>query len=244
MFSSQEREHLTQALLNAAKTDPRISGGAITGSKSVGMEDAWSDIDLAFGVRGDLQEPLDDFTQTMYEHHQAVHHTDVHSGAWIYRVFLLESTLQVDVAFAPEGVFGARAPTFKLVFGQAKEIPQSPKPEAESLIGLAWLYALHVRSSIKRGKLWQAEYMVSGMRDQVLALACLRHDLPTREGRGLDQLPTEATAKLQSSLVRELTVQELARAFREITEAFIAELNLTDKPLSARLSPVLEAMNR
>ena len=30
----------------------------------------------------------------------------------------------------------------------------------------------------------QAEYMISGMRDHVLALACLRHGVPAVQGRG------------------------------------------------------------
>ena len=36
--------------------------------------------------------------------------------------------------------------------------------------------------------------MISGMRDQVLALACLRHGLPAREGRGMDGLPADVAA--------------------------------------------------
>ena len=35
----------------------------------------------------------------MYDEHFALHHVDVVSGAWVYRVFLLPSTLQVDLAF-------------------------------------------------------------------------------------------------------------------------------------------------
>ncbi|HEY3186845.1 MAG TPA: hypothetical protein VGJ70_05195 [Solirubrobacteraceae bacterium] len=49
---------------------------------------------------------------------------------------------------------------------------------------MAWLYGLHARTSIVRGTLWQAEYMVSAARDHVLALAALRHGLPTAYGRG------------------------------------------------------------
>jgi hypothetical protein len=44
------------------------------------------------------------------------------------------------------------------------------------------------------GDVWQAEFMVSAMRDQVLALACLRHGLPAREGRGMDLLPAAVNA--------------------------------------------------
>ena len=80
------------------------------------------------------------------------------------------------------------------------------------MIGMAWLYALHARSGIARGRVRQAEYMISGMRDHVLALACLRHELPTVHGREFDALPSEAAAIIERSLVSSLQVHELKRA--------------------------------
>ena len=54
------------------------------------------------------------------------------------------------------------------MFGEAKEPAHAPKPSSAHFIGMGWLYALHARSSIARGKLWQAEYMISGVRDHAL----------------------------------------------------------------------------
>ena len=103
MFTPVERERVRSVLLDLARGDGRITGGAITGSASLGQEDPWSDIDLAFGVRkaSEIAPTLVDFSERMYRDHHALHHVDVTSGAWIYRVFLLPSTLQVDLAFAP-----------------------------------------------------------------------------------------------------------------------------------------------
>ena len=244
MFTAVERERLRSELIEAARGDGRITGGAITGSASLGQEDPWSDIDLAFGVRqaSDLAGTLAEFSDRMYRDHHALHHLDVPSGAWIYRVFLLPSTLQVDLAFAPETEFGARAPTFRLVFGNAAgKAPASPPPE-ERLIGMAWLYALHARSSMARGKLWQAEYMISGMRDQVLALACRRHDLPFQEGRGIDRLPREVRVPLQGSLVGSLDPIEVGRAFGVTAAALISEVGFIDRALAHRLEPILREL--
>jgi len=240
MFTPTERESLRSELIELARSDSRITGGAITGSAAIGHEDRWSDIDLAFGVREapDIPGTLADFSERMYRDHHALHHLDVTSGAWIYRVFLLPSTLQVDLAFTPEAEFGARAPTFRLAFGKALEKPPTPRA-AEPLIGLAWLYALHARSSIARGKPWQAEYMISGMRNQVLALACLRHDLPSAEGRGIDRLPREARVPLEGALVRSLDSDELGRAFGAATAALISEIHFVDQALARRLEPIL-----
>ncbi len=41
-------------------------------------------------------------------------------------------------------------------------------PDADELIGLGWVYALHVRSSLERGRVWQAEWMLIHVREQVL----------------------------------------------------------------------------
>ena len=241
MFSPEEREGLRDDLLAAASRDPRISGGAITGSAALDKLDRWSDIDLAFGVGDPAQIAgvLSDWTERMYGQHDAQHHMDVTAGAWIYRVFLLRNTLQVDLAFAPAAEFGARAPSFRLVFGAAVEIPQGAPPTPESLIGWAWLYALHARSSIARGKLWQAEYMVSAMRDQVLALACLRHGLPARDGRGFDRLPAEVTRPLEETLIRKFDSDELQRAFAALAGSFAAEIVRADAALGQRIRPVL-----
>jgi hypothetical protein len=115
---------------------------------------------------------------------------DVLSGATVYRVFVLASTLQVDIAFAPEAEFGAIAPTFRLIFGTAVDRAPAPAPGAAELIGLGWLYALHARSSIARGRAWQAEYMISGVRDHVLALACFAPRPARGPGAGDGQAAT------------------------------------------------------
>ena len=128
------------------------------------------------------------------------------------------------------------------MFGAAVELPQGAPPTAESLIGWAWLYALHARSSIARGRLWQAEYMVSAMRDQVLALACLRHGLPAREGRGMDRLPAEVTRPLEEALVRRLDRDELQRAFAAVARSFAAEIVRADVALGERLGAVLNEL--
>jgi hypothetical protein len=125
------------------------------------------------------------------------------------------------------------------VFGSASE-PQPVAPEtAENLIGYAWLYALHARSSIARGKFWQAEYMLSEMRNHVLALACVRRGLPAREGRGIDRLPAEVTTPFQDGLVRSLDANELLRAFRVVTSGLVREMRSFDQELTARLEPTL-----
>jgi hypothetical protein len=54
--------------------------------------------------------------------------------------------------------------------------------------------------------------MISRVRDQVLALACLRHGVPAVQGRGMDSLPPEITTALAEALVRSLEIAELKRA--------------------------------
>ncbi|MGH3998003.1 MAG: nucleotidyltransferase domain-containing protein [Pseudonocardiaceae bacterium] len=223
MFTPEERERLREELISAAYADTRITGAAITGSAAVGREDQWSDIDLAWCVAADadLEQVLADWTDRMYHEHAAVHHVDVIRGGTLYRVFLLASTLQVDLAFWSSGEFGAIAPTFRLLFGTANKRPATPAPVAAELIGMGWLYALHARSSIARGRVWQAEYLISSVRDQVLALACLRHGVPAVQGRGMDSLPPEITAGLTGALVCSLDVAELRRAFGVISQALL-----------------------
>lgn len=244
MFTPAQRAHLRDELIASARADDRIVGAALTGSAAAGREDRWSDVDLAFGVAedADLDATIADWTGRMYATHQAVHHLDVFRGATLYRVFLLADTLQVDLAFSPANEFGAIAPTFRLLFGKANELPAPRAVDPAELIGFGWLYALHARSSIARARVWQAEYMISGLRDHVLALACVRHGVPAREGRGMDSLSEEVTRVVAGALVRSLDVAELSRAFRVACEALLGEVHLVDAPLAVRLSPAIREM--
>jgi hypothetical protein len=149
----------------------------------------------------------------------------------------------VDLAFWPESEFGATGATFRLVFGKANERPPLPPQAPAELIGMAWLYALHVRSSLARARLWQAEYMLSAMRDQLLALACLRHGLNSRDARGVDDLPNDATSPLLPSLVCRLDAAELARAFALLIDALVDEARRADPAFAQRLSPTLVLLN-
>jgi hypothetical protein len=244
VFTSEERGRLRDRLVSAAKADPRIIGVALAGSSAHGREDRWSDIDLALGLDADADhtEVVTDWTERLYVDHGAVTHLDVWSKGTLFRVFLLADTLQVDVSFWAAAVFGATGPNFQLLFGTANELPMTEPPAAAGLIGWGWLYALHARSSIARGRVWQAEHMVSGMRDQVLALACLRHDAPATQGRGMDDLPTEATAPITAAIVRSLDVAELSRAFTAACEALLLEVQQVDVDLAGQIAGTMREL--
>ena len=241
MFTPKERDLLRSGLLDYAAGDRRISGAAITGSAAAEREDEWSDIDLAFGVRdaAELPNVLADWTDHMYHRRLALHHLDVKFGAWIYLVFLLPSTLQVDLAFVPATEFRALAPTFRLISGEANEPRHASEPQAVEVVGLAWLHALHARNCIARRNFWQAEYMISGIRNHALALACIRHGLPAVHGRGIDRLPSEVTGRFEGALVRELDGAELSRAFQVVTQGLLIEIRSVDAELAGRLQETL-----
>ncbi|MBO0827399.1 MAG: nucleotidyltransferase domain-containing protein [Streptosporangiales bacterium] len=244
MFTVAERARVRDGLVELAREDPRITGAALTGSGASRREDEWSDIDLALCLARDARadEVVADWTRTLYERHGAVHHVDITSGDTLFRAFLLASTLQVDVAFWAADEFGPTAPTFRLLFGTANEQPQSRPPDAAELVGTGWLYALHARSSLERGRVWQAEYMIGGVRDHVLALQCLRHGVPIEQGRGIDQVPADVTAPLAATLVASLDDGELRRAFRSAVDALLAEAARADPALATRLTEPLREL--
>jgi predicted nucleotidyltransferase len=244
VFTSAERDELREALVAAAREDTRITAAALTGSAALGREDRWSDVDLALCVGDDaeLDGVVRDWTARMYRDYRAVHHVDVWRGATRFRVFLLASTLQVDIAFWPAADFGAIGPSFRLLFGAANERPAAEPPDPAQLIGMGWLYALHARSGLARGRPWHAEYMLSAARDQVLALACARHGVPAAYARGVDELPAEVTAPVEPGLVGSLDPGELERAFRAVVECLLDETRHVDRGLADRLAGPLSEL--
>ena len=246
MFSAEERERLREQLISAAREDGRISGAADLGSAALGQPDAWSDIDLALCLapEASFETVLEDWTTHLYRDCGVVAHLDVRRGEILYRVFLLENTLQIDISFWPAADFRASGPKFKLLFGTANEPRPAPVPDARDLIGMGWLYALHVRSALARGRRLQAEYMLSGMRNEMLALACRRQGLVAVQGRGMDELPCEFQARVARCFPQSLDHTELGRAFAETTEALLAEIGFADAELAGRLWGVLREMAR
>jgi hypothetical protein len=239
MFTPAERERVRSRLLALAETDPEITGAAITGSHAQGGGDEWSDIDLAFGVRGDLAPALERWTGVLYRDCGALHHWDLPFASTTYRVFLLPGGLEVDIAFTPQADFGPRGPNWRTVFGETATPPPGGAQTRDDLVGLAWHHLLHARACIARGKPWQAEYLLAAARHHVLALGCLRLGLPSMFAKGDDLLPHELTAALEASLARSLEEPELRRALAVVAAALTAELERTDPTLAARLGPVL-----
>jgi hypothetical protein len=237
VFTSQKREQIREELVATAQADPHIGGAAHLGSAALGLLDRWSDIDLALCLApdADLNQILVDWTTVLYRDHGAVANYDVRRGHILYRVFLLENTVQVDLSFWPATELRPIGPKFKLIFGTLAESKPELIPDSEDLIGMAWLYALHVRSSIARSRLLQAEYMLSGMRDNVLALLCKRYGVTSVQGRGLDDLPEQQRARAAESLVRSLEPNELQRAFRLTVNTLIEELKFAEHELAPKL---------
>lgn len=244
VFTTEQREQLRAKLVASAQKDARLTGAAHLGSAAKGALDRWSDIDLALCLApgSNLSEVSLEWTDKLYREYDAIAHHDVKYGNTLYRVYLLKNTLQVDLSFWLHDEFAAIGPDFKLIFGGANASRVLPAPVAKDLIGMAWLYALHVRSSIARNRFWQAEYMLSGMRDQVLALASLRNGLSTTQARGTDDLPPELTNRVAEGLVRSLDTVELVRAFHATMNALLHEIEHADAELAKNLAQPLQLL--
>jgi len=214
VFSVEDRDRVREHVLALAETDRRIVAAAVVGGLADGAGDRWSDLDLTFAVEDEvpLDDVLGDWTRTVAAELDGVHLFDLPAGAAIYRVFLLPGCLQVDLSFAPASSFGARGPRFRLLFGDAVDLPQSAPQSADDLFGLGVHHAVRARFSIERGRWWQAEHWISGVRDQALLLACRRRGLEGGHGRRFDELPPEVLTALEPALVRSLEREELVRA--------------------------------
>jgi len=103
MFTVEQREHVRKRFLELAQSDPSVTAGALTGSMAFGSGDQWSDIDVAFGIAEGItpEAVLDDWTHIFEQEWGLLDHFDLRYGSSVYRVFLLPSGLEVDVAATP-----------------------------------------------------------------------------------------------------------------------------------------------
>lgn len=244
MFTVAEREGLRDALIAAAEADEEVVGAALVGSAATGREDAWSDIDLMLQIRAgtDPGSVAERWTADFYGSHGAVHHLDVVAGGVLYRVFLTRASLQVDVSFWPEDQFRATEPGFKVLFGRPNPPTEPSEPDAERMVGLGWLYALHARSAIARGRRWQAVMMLDHLRDEVLALGCVRLGLNPHHGREADRLPPEFLDALHRARAVSVEGEELTRSNGALLKCFAEEVARHDRALAERLRPALDEL--
>ena len=214
MFSVEDRERARDRVLALADADERVVAGAVVGSLAEGPGDRWSDLDLTFAVADGVEvtDVLADWTLTLVDELDAVHLFDLPHGASIYRVFLLPGCLQLDLSFTPAAAFGAAGPRFRLLFGRAVDKPHVQPPDPHELFGYAAHHALRARFSLERGRYWQAEYWLSGVRDSALSLACRARGLPAHEGRGFDDLPADVRERFAEAIATSLERNELLRA--------------------------------
>ena len=111
-----------------------------------------------------------------------------------------------------------------------------------SQVRMAWLYALHVRSALARGRGWQAVWMLEGIRNRLIAWYCLRHGLASQEGRGVDQLPASRRAELASGLVTTTDPTDLRQSFRRLVELLQEEMTRQALPVQAGLDQTLDQL--
>jgi len=246
LFSVEDRERVHARVLALAEADDRVVAGAVVGSLALEGGDPWSDLDLTFAVadRTPVDAVLEDWSRTIVDELDAVHLFDLAAAAAIYRVFLLPGCLQLDLSFAPAHAWGAAGPKFRLLFGEAAPRGHAPPPDAKELLGYAVHHALRARFCIERGRLWQAEYWLSAMRDYALDLACLHRGLPAREGRGFDQLPDEILDRFAPTLVSSVRPQELRRALALAVAGLIAVAPELDVRIERRLRTLVRDDSR
>lgn len=247
LFTHEDRERLRTALITTAQHDGDICAAAHTGSYARGCIDRWSDIDIALSVRADsaLSDVVARWTATMYGQHGAVAHNDVYRDGTLFRVFILADTLQVDIAFWRAESFGATGPAFQIIFGSGKSALAATAGQShDDLIGMAWLYALHVRSSVNRGRFLQADYMLNGMRDQLGMLMTARRGLRADHGRGLDDLPAPLQRALRSTRPEHLDAPLCRVALQRLLALLSAELPAGSSEGKGRLVACLALLGK
>ena len=226
MFTVEQRDALRERLLRLAEEDERVVAGAAVGSLAVDGGDRFSDLDLTFGIADHVPvaRVLDDWTLTLVDDLDAVHLADLEHGPTIYRVFLLPDALQFDLSLTPAAHFRPAGPRFRLLFGETAGDMEAPKqPVAGDLFGWGVIYALHARSCIERGRVWQAEHYVGAVRDHALSLACLRQRLPAVQARGYDDLSADTLARYDDAHVGALEPGALQAALAAAVRALMRE---------------------
>jgi predicted nucleotidyltransferase len=126
LFTERERNIVLERVIEIARVDNRVSGGALVGSFAKDSIDKWSDIDITFGIKSGFEHltVLDEWTKKLKSEFKIIDDFDVRSASAIYRVILFSNGLELDLSVAPEVEYGPLSHNFKLLFGEA--VPTCP----------------------------------------------------------------------------------------------------------------------
>lgn len=239
MFTAEYRDQVRERIIEKARGDDDIAGAAAVGSSASGG-DRWSDLDLTFAVRdgATVEAIMTRWTAEIEAEFSAANLFDLAVPPTIYRVFLFPGALQVDLSFSPLEAFGARGPRFELIFGEPVERSWKSFASPNFTFGLAIHHIVRSNICIERGRLWQAEHWLHEARDEALTLACFRHDLPTDNARGFDQLPPEVHSAFAETFVATLTERDLRRALARVATNLLIEADGLVE-VSTKVAPML-----
>ncbi len=244
MFTEEEREALRTELTGSARDDARVVAAASLGSAARGELDRWSDIDLALRLAPgvDVDEVVETWTKRVARSELVVDHLDIRASGALYRVLLLASTLQVDLSFWPHDQPLAGDAPVAVLFGEfpITLLDAAAEPDqSHSAVRMGWLYALHLRSALGRGRWWQASWMLQSIRDVLVGLYCQRLDLPQSEGRGVDRLPADLLDGLVRTHPSRVESEQLSAGFEVVTRLLLEEAERHDVHVSADLADVV-----
>lgn len=243
MFDAALRADVEGFLIRLAEDDERITAAAVVGSRAHNEGDQWSDIDLTFAVE-DATTPvtvLDDWAEKLRTRFDGTPLFDLAASPLTYRVFLLPGALQVDLSVTPTSQFAARGETFRLLFGDANEPAVAAPRDSTDTFGHAVHHAVRARVCIERGRALQAEYWISSLRDETLALASRRADVPAWQARGAHLLPDDTHERFADALVRSLDRPELVRAL-DVAVHLLLDLSDQAPVLAAQVENQLRAL--
>jgi hypothetical protein len=237
VFTIEQRDRVRDHVLRLAETDRRVMAGAAVGSLALGGGDRYSDLDLTFAVPNHVSVPevLADWTRHLVDELDAIPLVDLEQGRTVYRVFILPDTLQFDLSMTPAQEFRPAGPRFRLLFGAIAPPAESALPArpgtlsiptpavAKDIFGWGVIYALHTRACIERGRVWQAEHYVGGVRDHALALACLREGVVATQARGYDDLKPPTLERFRGTHVAAPEPNALRSALAASVRALVSE---------------------
>jgi hypothetical protein len=214
----------------------------VVGSLADDDGDRWSDLDLTFAVADALPvtDVLGDWTRRLADEVGAVELFDLPSGASIYRVFLLpdaSSSISPSRRLRPSA---RRARSSDCCSARPWRSRTCSRPTRMSSSATPCITRC-ARFCIERGRYWQAEYWVSGVRDYALSLACRARGLPTSHGRGFDELPDDVRDGFADALVLSLERDELLRALGSAIAGLLREASEV-RDLAATTEPGLRAL--
>jgi predicted nucleotidyltransferase len=254
LYTPQRRAEIQENLLTFLQTDEQIAGVVLVGSGAEEYRDSYSDINLLIAVADNMTVYAVYHkwkTRLIALYPRIAGYEIQQANEAFHYTSLLDNFLVLDLQFAKARRTIAHHKPWKICFDRtgtlqetlekaySDEQNEAPLREYTRLIDTIWQPILKCATALRRNEIWRALHLLEGLRNQVVEIAGMNHNIDTHDFTDVDRLPEMFLVHLRHTLPTGTGVPAIRRALRTTVVLLFDEIEALETRLAVSKASTL-----